>query len=91
VTVGGSLAASWRDYTNDIVPGTVDKRKDTLLVPGALVLFPGLFWKEWDLRFDYRYLNNDSNDPGKSFQDHVVTAAVTNRFDPFRPDPTPGR
>lgn len=92
VTVGGSLAASWRDYTNDIVPGTLNtKRKDTLLIPGALVLFPGFFWKEWDLRFDYRYLNNDSNDPSKSFQDHIVTAAVTKRFDPFRQDPTPGR
>jgi hypothetical protein len=92
VTVGASLSASWRDYSNDIVPGTNgEKRKDTLLIPGAMVLFPGFFWKEWDLRFDYRYLDNDSNDPSKSFHDHIVTAAVTKRFDPFRPAPTPGR
>lgn len=92
VTVGASLAASWRDYSSDVVPGTGgEKRKDTLLIPGALVLFPGFFWKEWDLRFDYRYLDNDSNDPSKSFKDHIVTAAVTKRFDPFRPSPTPGR
>lgn len=92
VTVGGSLSASWRDYSSDVVPGTGGaKRKDTLLIPGALVLFPGFFWKEWDLRFDYRYLDNDSNDPSKSFKDHIVTAAVTKRFDPFRPSPTPGR
>jgi hypothetical protein len=92
MTVGGSLAVSWRDYSNDFIvdiPG--EKRKDTLLIPGAMALFPGFFWKEWDLRFDYRYLNNDSNDPTKSFKDHIVTAAVTKRFDPFRPAPTPGR
>jgi hypothetical protein len=93
VTVGASLAASWRDYSDDYVIGTVtgEKRRDTLLVPGALVLFPGFFWKEWDLRFDYRYLHNASNDPTKEFTDHIVTAAVTKRFDPFRPEPTPGR
>lgn len=93
MTVGASLAASWRDYTEDYVTGTTtgEKRKDTLLIPGAMVLFPGFFWKEWDLRFDYRYLDNDSNDPTKSYKDHIVTAAVTKRFDPFRADPTPGR
>ncbi|MFN3351229.1 hypothetical protein [Pseudorhodoplanes sp.] len=92
MTVGGSLAASWRDYSNDYVTGsTTEKRKDTLLIPGALVLFPGLLWQEWDLRFDYRYLHNNSNDPAKEFRDHIITAAVTKRFDPFRPAPTPGR
>jgi hypothetical protein len=91
MTVGVSLAASWRDYSGDYVPGTLNNRKDTLLIPGALVLFPGFFWKEWDLRFDYRYLDNDSNDPTKSYKDHIVTAAVTKRFDPFRASPTPGR
>ena len=88
MTVGASLAASWRDYSDDYVTGTTtgEKRKDTLLIPGAMVLFPGFFWKEWDLRFDYRYLDNDSNDPTKSYKDHIVTAAVTKRFDPFRAD-----
>lgn len=91
MTVGASFAASRRDYRNDIVATTGDKREDTLLIPGALILFPGFFWKEWDLRFDYRYLHNDSNDPTKEFRDHIVTAAVTKRFDPFRPAPVPGR
>jgi len=92
MTVGGSFAASWRDYSNDYVTGsTTEKREDTLLIPGAMVLFPGLLWQEWDLRFDYRYLHNNSNDPTKEFRDHIITAAVTKRFDPFRPAPTPGR
>jgi hypothetical protein len=92
MTLGGSFAVSWRDYSNDFVIGVPgEKRRDTLLIPGAMALFPGFFWKEWDLRFDYRYLNNDSNDPTKSFKDHIVTAAVTKRFDPFRAAPAPGR
>lgn len=91
VTVGASFQASWRDYRNDFVLGTGDKREDTLLIPGAMVLFPGFFWKEWDLRFDYRYLHNHSNDPTKAYDDHIVTAAVTKRFDPFGPAPAPGR
>jgi hypothetical protein len=91
VTVGASFAASWRDYSGDYVPGTDQNRKDTLLIPGAMLLFPGFFWKEWDLRFDYRYLHNDSNYPGMSYQDHVVMASTTKRFDPFRAAPAPGR
>ncbi|HWV55022.1 hypothetical protein [Pseudorhodoplanes sp.] len=91
MTVGLSFAASWRDYSGDFVAGTGVNREDTLLVPGAMVLFPGFFWKEWDLRFDYRYLHNDSNDPTKEYRDHIVTAAATKRFDPFRAEPTPGR
>jgi hypothetical protein len=91
VTVGASFSASRRDYRNDVVVATGDNREDTLLIPGAMVLFPGFFWKEWDLRFDYRYLNNDSNDATKDFHDHIITAAVTKRFDPFRPAPAPGR
>lgn len=91
VSVGVSFQASRRDYRNDIVVATGDERKDTLLIPGAMVLFPGFFWKEWDLRFDYRYIRNDSNDATKEFSDHIVSAAVTKRFDPFRAAPTPGR
>jgi hypothetical protein len=91
VTVGASFQASRRDYRNDIVVATGADRKDTLLIPGALVLLPGFFWKEWDLRFDYRYLHNNSNDATKEFNDHIITASVTKRFDPFRPAPEPGR
>ncbi|MGD9923299.1 MAG: hypothetical protein AB7V13_17920 [Pseudorhodoplanes sp.] len=91
VTVGLNFQVSQRNYRNDYVIGTGEQRKDTLLIPGAMAIFPGFFWKEWDLRFDYRYLRNDSNDPTKEFNDHIVTAAVTKRFDPFRPAPMPGR
>jgi hypothetical protein len=91
LTVGATFAASWRDYRNDIVVATGDKREDTLIVPGAMMLFPGFFWKEWDLRLDYRYLHNNSNDPTKEFHDHIISAAAIKRFDPFQPAPALGR
>jgi len=38
-----------------------------------------------DVRLDYKYLWNDSNDPTKTFNDHIVTATVIYRFDPRQP------
>ena len=44
--------------------------------------FPNLIALQTDLRLDYRYLMDRSNDPTKSFHDHIVTASVIARFDP---------
>jgi hypothetical protein len=86
LTVGASFSASRRDYRNDIVvslPGD-EKRKDTILLPGVMVLFKGFFWQHADLRLDYRYLRNNSNDPTKEFEDHLISATAVMRFDPAR-------
>lgn len=83
--VGASFSASWRDYRNDFVvniPG--EKRHDTLLLPGATLLWKGFFWQQADLRLDYRYLRNNSNDPTKEFTDQLVSATAVMRFDPSR-------
>ena len=91
MSIGANFQISRRDYRTDIVVATGDKREDTVLIPGATLLFPGLFWNEWDLRLDYRYIRNNSNDATKEFADNIVSASVTKRFDPTRPAPTPGR
>ncbi len=83
--IGASFSASLRNYRNDYVvsvPG--EKRRDTLLLPGAMVLLKGFFWQQADLRLDYRYLRNNSNDPTKEFNDHMVSATAAMRFDPAR-------
>jgi hypothetical protein len=83
--VGASFSASWRDYRNDAVvnvPG--EKRHDTLLLPGVMVLLKGFFWQQADLRLDYRYLRNNSNDPTKEFDDHLISATAVMKFDPTR-------
>lgn len=82
LAVGINFSISQRDYRTDIVTATGEKRQDTIFSPGLSLTFPNLFVQQTDLRFDYRYLIDDSNDPTKSFTDHIVTASVIARFDP---------
>jgi len=80
--VGAILAVSHRDYRKDFVDTSTTKRDDTTWSPGATVLFPNLFAALTDLRLDYRYIANHSNDPTKEFEDHIVSMTVVKRFDP---------
>lgn len=82
LVVGANLAVSHRNYRQDFVGTTTQKRDDTTWSPGATVVFPNLFAALTDLRFDYRYLSNHSNDPTKEFEDHIVSATFVKRFDP---------
>jgi hypothetical protein len=93
LALGVNFTASKRDYRSDVVVTTLEKRSDTILSPGATVIFPSLFAYQTDLRFDYRYLTDQSNDPTKSFNDHIGTVSVVSRFDPTAPPPwaTPAR
>ncbi len=65
----------------------LEKRQDWIIIPGASLTFPNLFAYQSDLRLDYRYLSDQSNDPSKSFHDHIVTASIISRFDPTLPPP----
>jgi hypothetical protein len=89
LTVGANFGISKRDYRNDIVVATGVTREDVIFSPGATLLFPGLFGFNRDLRFEYKYLRDNSNDPTKSFEDHLVSAAFVARFDPTIGFPTP--
>ena len=61
------------------------KRADTLLVPGASLLFPHVLSYQTDIRFDYRYIHDNLNNSTKSFTDHVVTGTLIYRFDLTQP------
>jgi hypothetical protein len=87
MVAGLNISASKRDYRTDIVAATGEKRRDTILSPGASLTFPNLFAYQSDLRFDYRYITDQSNDATKRFIDHVLTASVITRFDPTVPPP----
>jgi hypothetical protein len=65
------------------VSGTNDGREDTIWAPGATLVFPNLIANQTDLRLDYKYVDTRSNDPTKSFTDHVASATVVTRFNPF--------
>jgi hypothetical protein len=83
--VGGNIAVSERAYRSDVVATTTDKRHDTIVIPGASLIFPAAISRQVDLRLDYRYLWDSSNDPTKSFTDHIATASLIYRFDPTLP------
>jgi hypothetical protein len=87
MVLGLNFAASVRDYRTDVVPSSLEKRQDWIIIPGASLTFPNLFAYQSDLRLDYRYLSDQSNDPSKSFNDHIVTASIISRFDPTLPPP----
>jgi hypothetical protein len=82
LVLGLNVAVSERDYRNDIVVATLDKRRDTIVSPGASLTFPNLLAYQTDLRLEYRFLDDRSNDQTKSFTDHIITASVISRFDP---------
>lgn len=82
---GGSVSVARRDYRTDVVPGTGDTREDTIFIPGAVLIFPNLVAAQTDLRLDYKFIDDHSNDPARSFTNHFVSATVVSRFDPFAP------
>lgn len=83
LTVGASVGFARRNYRTDVVAGTSDRRADTLWSPGATLVFPNLLGNQSDLRLDYRYVDSRSNDPARSFTDHITSATVVTRFNPF--------
>jgi hypothetical protein len=82
LVLGADLSLINRRYRTDIVPGTASKRHDTLLIPGASLLFPHILSYQTDFRIAYKYISDHSNDSTKKFNDHVVTATLVYRFDP---------
>jgi hypothetical protein len=83
LTLGAEFAALERRYRTDTVPVTGGKRRDTLLIPGATLLFPHIFSYQSDLRLSYQFIRDNSNDATKDFDDHIITAKLIFRFDPF--------
>jgi outer membrane immunogenic protein len=80
IVLGVNLAASERYYRNDFVTGTTTERRDSTLSPGASITFPHFGDYQSDLRFDYKYITNRSNDPNFTFEDQVVTVTWLRRF-----------
>jgi hypothetical protein len=80
VFAGPTLAVAERRYRADFVPGSTDKRRDTIVTPGATLAIPNLFAFQSGLRLDYKYVRDRSTDPTRSFADHVIAATAVTRF-----------
>ena len=85
LAVAAHVSVAQRDYRTDLVIATGEKRRDLIISPGGSIIFPNLIAYQTDLRIDYRYLTDNSNDPTKDFHDHIVSVSVVSRFNPTRP------
>jgi hypothetical protein len=75
LTAAVNLRVSARTY-EDMGTGS---RHDTMVSPGAALIVTNVFGAQTDLRFDYHYQWNTSNDPLHTWDSHVVTAAFVVR------------
>jgi hypothetical protein len=85
VVFGPTFTAFARNYRSDVVPGTSnDRRHDVVAGPGAILWIPGLF-RDWTgvqtaFKAEYQYYRDNSTDPTRSFNDHLVTSSFVLRF-----------
>ncbi len=59
---------------------TDEKRRDIYIEPTAHLIFPNLVAPNVDLRADYRFELNESNDDSRDFQNHVGGIRLVGRF-----------
>ena len=79
---GIGIYQRWYDEKVDNIsnPAATGNRNDFYIESTAHVIFPNLIAQSVDLRFDYRFEGNYSNDPTKDYENHVAGARVVGRF-----------
>jgi hypothetical protein len=85
VVAGPTLTAFARHYHADRLPfEPTAKRRDVIGGPGAVVWFPTIFtnWAgvQTALKIEYQYYRDNSNDPTRSFNDHIVASSLVMKF-----------
>jgi hypothetical protein len=85
VVFGPTVTVLARNYHADRVPFEVNtKRHDVIAGPGAIMWFPTLFtgWAgvQTALKIEYQYYRDNSNDPTRSFNDHIVASSLVMRY-----------
>jgi hypothetical protein len=82
LTIGGGVAVSHRDYapsTDLAIPLTMTRR-DVMLTPSATLIFHNIVGYQTDLRADYRFEHNDSNNALRDYENHIATLMLVSRF-----------
>jgi len=76
LSLGGYVSINSRRYA------IIDefRRNDLLLIPGAAAIIHEIFGTRADLRFDYRYEHNNSNDPTQVYTNHALTVLLVARY-----------
>jgi hypothetical protein len=79
VYLGAGFGIFQRDYDQNVAFSTKN-RSDLTLVPTAHVLVPNIRGSKFDLRLDYQYQTNDSNDAFEDYDNHVISASTVRKF-----------
>lgn len=79
VTTGLGLSLYQRWFADPATAGA-DNRVDTYVAPGANLTLSNLMTDSVDLRFDYVYQYQSSNDAAREFDAHLVTGRIIGRF-----------
>jgi hypothetical protein len=81
LVAGVNFSYSQREYAKSpLSAGGFLKRRDDIYSPGASLIFRHVLSVPGDIRLDYRYERNDSNDPMSSYNDHIVTLTYARRW-----------
>lgn len=76
---GPSFEISRRWFATPGLFGGTD-RADTFYAPGLSAVVHDVIAQNVDLRFDYQYQKQDSNDPTRDFDNHALSARILARF-----------
>lgn len=79
IYLGVGTGVFYRDYEQNVAFAT-NKRHDWFIEPTAHMVLPHLLKSDFDLRVDYRFEHNDSNDRLEDFENHVVGVRAVRRF-----------
>lgn len=77
--LGAGIGVYRRAYNQNAALAVKDRR-DVMVEPSAHLIVPKIRGSKMDLRVDYRFEHNDSNDPAEDFGNHVVSAKTVRRF-----------
>jgi hypothetical protein len=78
---GASISYDERAYAKSMLStGAFFKRHDSIYSPGASLTFRNLGTMPGNIRLDYRYERDSSNDPMSSYNDHIVTLTYARRW-----------
>lgn len=79
VRIGGKFLGYYRDYDQIIRLG-FEQRDDYFISPGAEILFRNVACQGCDIKADYRFEQNFSDDDSEDFSNHVIGVSAIKRF-----------
>jgi len=80
VALAANVEVNSRWYATDLDSSFACCRQDFRVAPGAAVIVKNAFSYGNDVRLDYQYVSNTSTDTTHSYNDHIVTLQLINRY-----------